>query len=113
LEDFFFCMGFYIYLNFHNSFFCLKILFHVNGEATVGEKENLRISSFLIWVGTYLFSKYGDCGDLGPFFLPPKRKLPFVAFHTFLFCSPGSRPQKKKALLWEPGTGSVPVCANF
>ncbi len=31
-EDYIFCTV--KYLNFHNSFFCLKILFNVNGKAT-------------------------------------------------------------------------------
>jgi len=76
---------------------CTRELSQIWLKVREGEEENLR--NFQSNLGWNLFSKYGDCGDLGPFFfLPPKKQLRFMAFHTFLFCSPGSRPQKKALL---------------
>jgi hypothetical protein len=62
-------------------------------------------------LGWNLFSKYGDCGDLGPFFCPQKT-ITLCGF-SHLPCFARQVLAQKKALLWEPGKGSVPICANF
>ncbi len=73
---------------------CTRELSQIWLKVGEGEEENLR--NFQSNLGWNLFSKYGDCGDLGPFFFcPQKNNYPLWLFTPSFFARQVLAPKKR------------------